>query len=143
MKVLFLDIDGVVNSRATTSFRSLYPLDPHMAFMVGKIQLDTDCQVVLSSSWRHHPDGIKVVEESIVKILDKTPTLDKLGVRGHEIQAWLDQHPEVERYAILDDDADMLEEQLPNFFKTTFQNGLTEDIMYKVIAHLNGIKDEN
>ena len=136
-KILFLDIDGVVNSRATTSFRELYPLDPHMAFMVGKIQLDTDCEVVLSSSWRHHPDGVAAVEKRIVKIYDKTPTLDHLGVRGHEIQAWLDKHPEVERYAILDDDSDMLDEQKPNFFKTTFQNGLTEDIMYKVIAHLN------
>ena len=137
-KVLFLDIDGVVNSRATTSFRNnLYPIDPHMAFMVGKIQLDTDCEVVLSSSWRHHPDGIKAVEQSIVKIVDKTPMITS-GVRGHEIQAWLDQHPEVTRYAILDDDSDMLKNQLPNFFKTTFQNGLTEDIAKAVTEHLRG-----
>lgn len=139
MKVLFLDIDGVVNSRATTSFRNnLCPVDPHMAFMVGKIQLDTDCKVVLSSSWRHHPDGVKAVEDSIVPVFDKTPMLDSLGVRGHEIQAWLDKHPEVEKYAILDDDSDMLPEQMPNFFKTTFQNGLLEETMYKVIKHLNG-----
>ena len=138
MKVLFLDIDGVVNSRATTSFRNnLYPIDPHMAFMVGKIQLDTGCQVVLSSSWRHHPDGIKAVENSIVPVYDKTPMLESLGVRGHEIQAWLDEHPEVTRYAILDDDSDMLPEQMPNFFKTTFQNGLLEDIAKKVTEHLN------
>ena len=137
MKVLFLDIDGVVNSRATTSFRNnLYPVDPHMAFMVGKIQLDTGCEVVLSSSWRHHPDGIKAVEDSVVKIFDKTPMLSQ-GVRGHEIQAWLDKHPEVTRYAILDDDSDMLPEQMPNFFKTTFQNGLLEDIAKKVTEHLN------
>lgn len=137
MKVLFLDIDGVVNSRATTSFKNkLYPVDPHMAFMVGKIQLDTDCQVVLSSSWRHHPDGVAAVEKSIVKIYDKTPMLNA-GVRGHEIQAWLDKHPEVERYAILDDDSDMLPEQLPNFFKTTFQNGLLESIAKEVTEHLN------
>ena len=138
MKVLFLDIDGVVNSRATTSFRNkLYPVDPHMAFMVGKIQLDTGCEVVLSSSWRHHPDGIKAVEDSIVKVYDTTPMLDHLGVRGHEIQAWLDKHPEVTRYAILDDDSDMLPEQMPNFFKTTFQNGLLEDIAKAVTEHLN------
>lgn len=138
MKVLFLDIDGVVNSRATTSFRNnLYPVDPHMAFMVGKIQLDTGCEVVLSSSWRHHPDGVAAVEKSIVPVYDTTPMLNYPAVRGHEIQDWLDKHPEVTRYAILDDDSDMLEEQFPNFFKTTFQNGLTEYIMYDVIAHLN------
>ena len=59
------------------------------------------------------------------------------GVRGHEIQEWLDKHPEVTRYAILDDDSDMLPEQMPNFFKTTFQNGLIEDIAKKVTEHLN------
>jgi len=138
VKVLFLDIDGVVNSRATTSFKNkLYPIDPHMAFMVGKIQLDTDCKIVLSSSWRHHPDGVAAVEKSIVPVHDVTPMITA-GVRGHEIQAWLDKHPEVERYAILDDDSDMLPEQLPNFFKTTFQNGLLEEIAAAVTQHLNG-----
>lgn len=136
-KVLFLDIDGVVNSRATTSFRNnLYPIDPHMAFMIGKIQLETDCGIVLSSSWRHHPDGVMAVDRSIVHVDDVTPMISA-GVRGHEIQTWLDAHPDVTRYAILDDDSDMLPNQIPNFFKTTFQNGLTEDIAQRVTQHLN------
>jgi membrane-bound lytic murein transglycosylase MltF len=46
----------------------------------------------------------------------------------------------VERYAILDDDTDMLPEQLPNFFQTTWEEGLTEEIAEKVIAHLGETK---
>jgi len=135
MKVLFLDVDGVLNSRSTTDFRThLYPIDPYMAFLVGRIQLETGCEVVLSSSWRYHPDGVKTVEKACVKLLDTTPKL--YGTRGEEIQAWLDEHPEVEKYAILDDDTDMLEDQLANFFNTTFETGLTDEISQAVIRHL-------
>lgn len=136
MKVLFLDIDGVVNSIKTTNMRdSIYPLDQYMAFLVGRIVLATDCKVVLSSSWRNHPDGIKEVEKHIVPIHDKTPWA---STRGEEIQQWLDEHKgEWERYAILDDDADMLPSQLPHFFKTTFAYGLTDEIANEVINYLN------
>lgn len=134
MKVLFLDVDGVLNSRSTTDFRNnLYPIDPHMAFMIGKIQLDTDCKVVLSSSWRLHPDGIAAVEKHVVKILDKTPYLD--GIRGDEVNAWLAKHPEVTHYAILDDDSDFHKDQ--PLFKTTFEYGLTKDIAAQVTEYLN------
>lgn len=132
MKILFLDIDGVVNSRSTTNFDQLYPIDPYMAFLVGKIQLDTGCEVVLSSSWRHHPDGVAAVEKRIVKIKDVTPTKD---YRGDEIIEWLKKHPGVERYAILDDDTDFHDWQ--PLFKTTFENGLTEEIAKQVTDYLN------
>ena len=136
MKVLFLDVDGVLNSRSTTNFKNnLWPIDPYMAFMAGKIQLDTDCEVVLSSSWRYHPDGVKAARK-IVNLLDVTPLLN--STRGTEIKAWLDTHPEVTKYAILDDDRDMLDEQLINFFPTTFETGLTEDIAKAVTEHLMG-----
>jgi len=134
MKVLFLDIDGVVNSRDSTNFKdSLWPLDPYKAFLVGKIQLETGCKVVLSSSWRHHPDGVREVEKRIVRIIDTTPTL--LDKRGQEVSAWLSEHPEVTRYAILDDDSDFFEDQ--PLFKTTFESGLTDEIAESVIEHLN------
>jgi len=142
MKILFLDIDGVVNSKESFKkggmIREPYSeLDPYMAFMVGKIQLYTDCKVVLSSSWRHSFEAVQVLEKRICKMFDKTPVIDGPHLRGDEIQEWLRNHPDVKRYAILDDDDDMLLEQLPNFFKTTWEHGLTEEIMNKVIAHLN------
>ncbi len=144
MKVLFLDIDGVVNCRSTTQrHRGFIGIDPHMAFMVGKIVLDTDCKVVLSSSWRSTEDGITEVESQVVKLYDCTPSSwygkekDHHSTRGEEIQKWLDVHPEVTKYAILDDDSDMLESQLPNFFKTTWLNGLSKEIAAEVTKHLS------
>ena len=138
MKVLFLDVDGVVNNHRTPQTDG-WPIDPYCAFLVGKIQIDTGCEIVLSSSWRHSDDGIMAVQKKVVKLLDCTPT-ERAGMesRGSEIKAWLEAHPEVTRYAILDDNRDMLDEQMPNFFQTYFFCcGLTEDIANKVIKHLN------
>lgn len=137
MKVLFLDIDGVLNSRSTSNFKELYPLDQYKAFLIGRIQLQTGCEVVLSSSWRNHPEGVENVSQRVVRLLDKTPWLD--GCRGDEIEAWLEAHPYVEKYAILDDDSDMLDHQMPNFFKTTFEEGLTDEIAEAVIKHLERV----
>lgn len=136
MKVLFLDIDGVVNCVNTTrkSHQGFIPIDPHMAFMVGKIQLDTGCSVVLSSSWRLMKETIPEIESRVVKIDDVTPDSTK-GFRGNEIQEWLDFHPEVTRYAILDDNNDFNEGQ--PLFRTSWQTGITEDIMKLVINYLN------
>lgn len=147
-KIVFLDIDGVANSEETLkkSNGGIVGIDPYMAFLIGKIQLETDCKFVLSSSWRHHPESVKNVEARIAPLLDCTgrEPLDPSrppGVgncqRGREIQAWLDNHPEVKKYAIIDDDNDMLPEQQANFFKTQWKVGMTEEIMQSVIEHLN------
>jgi hypothetical protein len=137
VKVLFLDIDGVVNKKNNfnpSSKMGLYPIDAYCAFLVGRIQLATGCQVVLSSSWRHHPDGVKNVSERVVELLDVTPVLDS-GHRGDEVNAWLKAHPECTDYAILDDDIDFHNDQ--HLFKTTFEEGLTDEIANRVIAYFN------
>jgi hypothetical protein len=140
-KVLFLDIDGVCNSRSTLQRSqrsgSILGMDGYLSFLVGKIQLDTDCKIVLSSSWRHSPDGLAEVKAHF-DLYGITPSSGS-GVRGNEIQAWLNEHPEVTRYAIVDDDADMLSSQLPNFFKTTFEFGITTDIAQAITEHLNEV----
>jgi antitoxin component HigA of HigAB toxin-antitoxin module len=141
VKVLFLDIDGVVNKQENfnpTNNPGPYPLDSYCAFLVGKIQLETGCEVVLSSSWRLHPEGMENVSKRVVRLLDRTPSLPYPEPRGAEIAQWLDEHPEVTKYAIVDDDADMLVEQVDNFFKTDFNDGLTDLIADAIIKHLKG-----
>lgn len=152
MKVLFLDIDGVVNKRENYNpaiKNNLYPIDSYCAFLVGRIQLETGCEVVLSSSWRHHPESVQNVSERVVELLDKTIDYVKYdgvvrharghdwdhSIRGDEINQWLSEHPEVTKYAILDDESDFYDDQ--PLFKTTFKDGLTDEIAKKVIEYLN------
>lgn len=139
-KALFLDIDGVVNCQSTRQRSGGFiGIDPQLAFLVGKIILETDCKVVVSSSWRHFNGGLDEIRQAVYpELYSVTPTIG--GVRGEEVEAWLKEHPEVGTYAILDDDDDFLPEQ--PLFKTTWQTGITEEIMQRVIAHLNGVTNE-
>lgn len=141
MKILFLDIDGVVNSVTTAQrHRGMIGIDPHMAFRVGKIVLDTGCEIVLSSSWRLSPESRDEVASQVYKFIDVTPDLMGRTDRGCEVIAWLGQHPEVTRHAILDDNADFHKEQ--PLFKTTWAEGLTDEIAAAVTEYLNRPDDQ-
>lgn len=144
MKVLFLDIDGVCNSRDwAEQGNSLWNgIDPRCAKMVQRIIHETKCAVVLSSTWRMYAESRETVRREICHFIDVTKNMQggaKWGVveRGVEVQEWLDRHPNVEQYAILDDESDFSPDQW--LFKTTFQHGLTDEITENVIAHLNAI----
>lgn len=141
MKVLFLDIDGVCNSRKfAEAGNSLWNnTDPQAVELVRKIIEATKCVVVLSSTWRMYPDSRKAVRQQVCSYIDCTKDLQagaKRGWvdRGVEVQEWLDRHPEVTQYAILDDESDFLPNQW--LFKTSFEHGITEEIAQAVIDHL-------
>ncbi|MBL8355559.1 MAG: hypothetical protein JNM01_12090 [Delftia acidovorans] len=131
MRVLFLDIDGVLNSTRTSVAHGGYPheLTHTEAFDWVAIKLlqrlcdSSGIQVVLSSAWRLTHDYKDVAKAFDLPIIDRTPSL--LGCRGDEIQNWLDNHVEVTNYAILDDDPDMLESQEPHFIHTRGSEGMT------------------
>lgn len=141
-KVLFLDIDGVCNSadfmtsNTNPNIGGMLGIDPFPAVLVKMIVQDTGCDVVLSSTWRLNETTRQQVREQVVDFIAITPDFHGKD-RGYEIEAWLDAHPEVTRYAILDDDMDMLVHQAPNFFKTTWKEGLTREIAQAVTEHLN------
>jgi HAD domain in Swiss Army Knife RNA repair proteins len=136
MKVLFLDIDGVVNCVTTpTRFDNFIGIDPYMAILVNRIIEATNCSVVLSSSWRYHKESMDEVRRRVCDFIDVTPMNNGLTSRGTEIKAWLEAHPDVTQYAILDDNTDFLEGQ--PLFKTSWDLGLTGEIVEKVIHHLN------
>lgn len=144
MKVLFLDIDGVVNCQGTTAKHGPFlGIDPILAKQVRKIVESTGCMVVLSSTWRLSVfDRTKVMYE-VVPFMDITREL--VGqIRGAEIKDWLERarqyaHYDITRYAILDDDDDFYPGQ--PLFKTSFKTGLTEEITDLVIKHLNKDND--
>lgn len=145
MKILFLDVDGVLNN-AKTDMSDGWGIDLYMAFLVGKIQLDTDCEVVLSSSWRFSNEGIKKVNDRVVKLFDITPVDTKgLRTRGDEVNCWMEsylsippsQREDITHWAIVDDEMDFNKEQITHFFKTSFQTGLTKEIADEITNYLN------
>lgn len=145
LKILFLDIDGVCNHQKTRERQgdtSFIGINPIMADRVRRIIAETNCKVVLSSSWRLFPDSKAWAEKMVCEFIDCTADLQRGAVwgmvyRGFEIKEWLDRHPGVKRYAILDDTSDFLWGQ--HLFLTTWQDGLTDEIADDVILHLNSI----
>lgn len=146
MKVIFLDIDGVLNCAGTTDRwpknSGMLGIEPAKVKIFNNILRRTDARVVLSSTWRHDDDWLRTMKANGLHsryFIDRTPRMPLMGgaemmERGKEIQAWLDKHPEVTKYAIIDDDSDMLPEQ--PLFKTSWQTGLTHKIADQVIKHL-------
>lgn len=134
MRVVFLDIDGVLNTHKTNALfgpvicshadaaSKLDPLGVKFFNMLHKAGIT----IVLSSTWRLGRDIETMTMKVGIPIFDKTCAWPFANsCRGDEIKIWLDAHPEVTSYVIVDDDSDMLEEQLPNFVKTQYEEGLT------------------
>lgn len=136
MKVLFLDVDGVLN---TFTAGGLYALTRSKLRLLEQIVKDTGCEIVLSSTWRKDQYAFRKLVKKLayrdLNIAGTTPVLWNVP-RGEEIDAWLKEHSETTRYAILDDNSDMLDHQLRNFFQTDGDYGLTRTIAYRVIHHL-------
>lgn len=127
MKVIFLDIDGVLNNRSTVErFHGVYGIDEALLELFKRI---TGVKIVLSSTWRMYPKHLKHVRSKL-EIYDVTPQL--CGPRSKEIKAWLSNH-EVTDYVIIDDDIDASIEG--HFFQTEWEYGLTEDIVNSVIEY--------
>ena len=132
MKVLFLDVDEVLTSRRTIYAFMTVPRcgmkDAHKQLDTISIQLIKNIEkkgvkIVLSSTWRIGHSVEEASKALSIKLFDKTgrcPT----GFRGNEIQEWLNKHPEVTHYVILDDSDDFLPEQKRFHVKVNYRNGV-------------------
>ena len=145
MKVLFLDIDGVLNTPKSIRQYGVDYIDPILVALVSNIVGATGAKIVLSSTWRLQMKDLEIVQAALADyFLDlHSATLD-LGLdapgceRFHEIKCWLAAHPEATRFAILDDFADAADETLAaSFFSADENRGLTAAIAQDVIAHLS------
>lgn len=141
MKVIFTDVDGVLNEDSTptrTKSRVIF-IDEEKLLRLKRIVDTTGAKIVLSSTWRYDRDtpGLNgdflELQEALHKVglefYSFTP-VDAIGIRrGMEIKAWLGLHPEVSRYIILDDELFDFKARglLPRLIKTEFGGGgLTE-----------------
>ncbi len=147
MKVLFLDVDGVLNTPKLIKRFGFDHVDDILVALVARIVRETGVEIVLSSTWRINEKDKKFVEDALarhgLKLFGCTPVIERSGgwteggwVRRHEeIHAWLRVN-EVTRFAILDDLDDA--EIVGSFFQTDEDIGLTVEITERIINHLNG-----
>ena len=101
------------------------PFDFRSCMLLQKLIDETGAIVVLSSTWRlseKHINGI--TRYAGIDIFDKTPRSGT--IRGIEIQQYLNNHPEIENYVIIDDDSDILDEQMSHFVKCDGKVGFTD-----------------
>ena len=141
MKVIFLDIDGVLNCHKTPNPRKFpYIIDDGLLARFRQLLERTGASVVLSSTWRYDPAGLFSAKHYGVPFIDITPDMQG-DARSKEIVAWLWTHPEVTRYAVIDDEDDELDE-LP-LFQPSSRIGLTEKIVEGVTDYLNGTTDKD
>ena len=143
-KILFLDIDGVLNSaHVIDEQRRADAIDRDMVERVNRIIDATDCKIVISSSWRlyHTFRNLKrcLTQHGMRDVaIDITPELDRAeNNRGDEICAWLGIHPEVTQFVILDDYNDMGDIK-DHLVQTTFKHGLQDEHVAKAISLLTG-----
>ena len=120
MKVIFLDIDGVLNSdEYLNKIKKLDLQGIERDIDVEKVKLlkraieETGARVVLSSSWRYTRNA-RYLKELLADYgirVDSTPYIqDK---RGLEIKKWLSENEGVEDFLILDDEIfDSFDEEL-------------------------------
>jgi len=154
MKVIFLDIDGVLNSRKYDRERDWNvqsDIDETRLPLVGSIVEQTGAKIVLSSTWRTdwekdprlcRDDGV-YINETFAKyglaIYDKTPYLGLCANRRDEVRAWLDEAEEiVESFVIIDDYGFGWQELSDRFVKTNpnFGAGLEEEHVKRAVAIL-------
>lgn len=160
MKVIFLDIDGVLNiiSQGHDEFGSIF--HSHLVDNLKYLIEQTGAKIVISSSWRLN--GEKEMKAMWDKrklpgeVIDITPYMgnnDFIGYtipRGCEIAWYLNEFEEelnITNYVILDDDTDMLLKQKDNFVKCSENKdhpdcvdvgyGLTKICTEKAIEILN------
>lgn len=132
MKVMFLDIDGVVctmKSQYAYGERLLMESwDMTVCQMLRRLCAANGYTIVCSSVWRKNPHtryyfGVYGLIEHIHD--DWRTTCTRMECRGEEIQEWLSRHPEVTDYIIVDDDSDFLENQKPFHIKTDSKEGFS------------------
>ena len=161
MKVIFLDIDGVLNGHDWDEAAQSNRIRHKCVERLSRIMAATDAKIVLSSAWRYmihcgamttrgfeymlRTHGANGIVNRIVGVTirdEETPGY--LGPdhahgcwepRAAQIRAWLGEHPDVESFVVIDDEC------VPGFgtrfIQTNGKTGLTDADVELVIAAMN------
>jgi len=155
MKIIFLDIDGVLNSRAFFLARTAgleehqdeeahtrEMIDPAAVALLNHLVEKSGAEIVISSSWRIAYSMSEIGHALYANgfrhrlaIIGKTTTSD--GERGSQIQEWLESAGEPVTFAILDDSDDMGVHR-PRLVRTDWERGLEQHHVEQALALLAG-----
>eukprot|EP00927_Polykrikos_kofoidii_P045582 TRINITY_DN3961_c0_g1_i2.p1 TRINITY_DN3961_c0_g1~~TRINITY_DN3961_c0_g1_i2.p1 ORF type:complete len:228 (+),score=31.63 TRINITY_DN3961_c0_g1_i2:63-746(+) len=147
MKLIFLDIDGVLVTRRLATFEE--PLLRNLKRVVDQ----TGAEIVLSSDWRRHPaaraEAARVLATVGLNFISCTPCLSiYIAQRPTEIVQWqrdfgrrADPSQKITHWVAIDDRA-LLEERHGSYLKDHFvqtqpMRGLMEDRCEEVVRILN------
>jgi hypothetical protein len=163
MKILFLDFDGVLNSKQhllAVKDRKIKGADnlndANLFYMKRDVNYNNmwalnyllkevpDLKIVISSAWRLHydisefKDLFKIFKLPSARIIGKT---DKKmsSERYHEIKWWLEDHKDVEQWIAVDDHPIFFlgTDEFKNQYLTDPWVGLTMPDVFKIIKHFN------
>lgn len=156
MKIIFLDIDGVLNYRGckARSATGCLGIEEEKVKLLQDLVGRTDACVILTSTWKTDwfrtqyiedlpKDGqylMRQLGEYRIFILDKTED-PSWAQRGQGILDFIENSKyNVEQFVILDDESfDFTELGLDNrFVKTSFTDGLLPEHVEKAVCILNG-----
>lgn len=163
-KIIFLDIDGVLNTErwhCQTASNELqdeygYKFDPVAVTNLSKIIEETGADIVISSSWkfmglskmrkmwkdRKLPGNVigitpNTVSDKFLLNVD-LDNMDIMAIRGQEVKEWLMLNKnEITNYVILDDMNDILQEQESHFIWIDPEVGITSGNAVQAIFILN------
>jgi len=108
MKIIFLDIDGVLNTwghKNATYLKCNSHIEPELIRNLEKIIEKTNSHIVISSSW--HWEAKELLKENGFKyidlIIDVTPREQRW--RGEQIRQWLKNSSFIDNYVVIDDES--------------------------------------
>lgn len=155
MKVIFLDVDGVLNCGESKSRCGCFiGIDDKRVKLLKEIIDRTNAKLVLVSTWKFgwepinkemNDEGARYLDRKMKKqkltVMDKT--YDRGWNRGYGITQYLANHPDIEEWIVLDDEefSDYEEEGiLPHLIKTSFyDDGLTQEHVEKAVIALGEV----
>lgn len=128
-KIIFLDIDGVLNSDLWNEnhqheISEGILIDEDKVKLLNEIIIRTEACIVLHSGWRFWFNKnlqplrkesrrlVEILKRNNISISDMTPDFSTEEikktktfslVKAKEVRAWLREHPEVEKWIVIDD----------------------------------------
>ena len=151
-RIIFLDIDGVLNTERNYRSRLRQGLpwrdengpyfDPEAVDALGRLVEQTGADIVITSTWRQlgeeRMQTLWATRQMPGILLGGTPQLltQMYAVRGQEIAAWLALNVAEDegcRYVIIDDGRDFLPEQIQFCVFTNPTLGLTLEDAQKAV----------